>query len=143
MNDLFLNSISAGNYNKSITIDTEYLLSKRPWSVGKYSANISMEQTVNANYDSSQKLLSVYVLVTIGGEPTYQLLNGEIELFKVSSTSRSSFGTKTLTNPTDGIFVFTYEHVTVASGDVFFVNFKAYDPFMDIYINQRSVVSGI
>jgi len=143
MNDIFLKSITAGGYHKSLAIDTEYLSKERPWSIGKYGVDKTFNQVANISYNTGQKLLTVYVSLTIGGEPITQLTNGNLELFKVSAVNKASLGIKNTAVPTDGIFVFTYENTTVAAGDILFVDFSAYDPFTDTYLRQRTSVSGV
>ena len=143
MNDIFLSVINANNYNKCFAIDTEYLLRERPWDVGQYGVRSTLFPEINMSYDTGSRVLYVYMMFSYGGNKFTHLVNGQVELFKISPVSRYSFGMKTMATPNDGVFVFAYTNVAMSAGDVVFVDAQAYDPFSNRTIRARSTISGV
>lgn len=143
MNKIFLSAINGNNFNKCFAIDTEYLLRERPWDVGQYGVRSTLFPEINMSFDASSRILYVYMMLSFGGNTLTHLINGQVELFKVSSTTVISLGTKTLAVPNAGIFVFAYSNLAFAAGDVVFVDAQAYDPFSNRTLKTRSVISGV
>jgi hypothetical protein len=143
MNHIYLSVINANNFNKCFAIDTEYLLRERPWDVGQYGIKSTLFPEVNMSYDAGSRILYVYMMFSYGGNKMTHLINGQVELFRVSPVSKYSYGVLTMAIPSDGVFVFAYNNVAISAGDVVFVDAQAYDPFSNRTIMTRSTISGV